>query len=166
MGTGPNVVPWRVMARDSEPVVELSAAPDRRGPLAVRARAWLEWQGRSVLGKGRLELLRRIDAEGSISAAARAMGVSYRAAWRWVEQMNRAAARPLVRTATGGSGGGGAQLTPLGRLMVASSRRLERRLEAFCQTMSEELASQLEALEQPGEGDEGTAQGRGEGEEP
>jgi len=116
-------------------------------PLAVRARAWLEWEGQSILGKGRLQLLAHIEAEGSISAAARAMGVSYRAAWRWVEQMNAAAARPVVLTSTGGKGGGGATLTPLGRFWLASARKVEARLAIFCREASADLGRALAEIE-------------------
>jgi len=114
----------------------------------VRARAWLEWNERSLLGKGRLALLEFIAQQGSISGAARAMGVSYRAAWRWVEQMNRAAARPLVVTSTGGRGGGGARLTPLGRFLLDATRHLEDRLNRFCEGLSLELVQALREVQE------------------
>ena len=105
----------------------------------VECRAWLEWQGESLLGRGRLELLERIAQQGSISAAARAMKVSYRAAWTWIDEMNRAAGEPLVETATGGKGGGGASLTHLGRSLLEAARLLKRRLAEFAVAMDAEL---------------------------
>jgi molybdate transport system regulatory protein len=105
----------------------------------VRSRAWLEWHGGSLLGQGRLALLESLGELGSISGAARAMGVSYRAAWRWIDAMNRVAGRPLVETSTGGRGGGGARLTPTGAAVLEAARRLNLRLDEFNQQMNQEL---------------------------
>ena len=77
------------------------------------------------MGPGKAELLEHIDATGSISAAARAMGMSYRRAWQLVEAMNRDFSEPLVTTATGGTRGGGAQVTTLGRDALARFRKME-----------------------------------------
>ncbi|MBA3910101.1 MAG: molybdenum-binding transcriptional regulator [Rhodobacter sp.] len=67
-----------------------------------------------VLGPGKAELLVRIRDTGSISAAGRAMGMSYKRAWLLVEEMNTAFKLPLVHSARGGAGGGGAALTETG----------------------------------------------------
>lgn len=72
-----------------------------------------------------LELLERIDASGSISAAAAAMGMSYKAAWQAVESINNLSREPVVIRQPGGSTGGGTCLTEYGRRMVATYRRLE-----------------------------------------
>ena len=79
------------------------------------------------LGPGKVALLEQIEREGSISAAGRAMGMSYRRAWLLVDSLNAAFAEPLVAKQTGGSGGGGAVLTRLGRDVVDRYRRIERR---------------------------------------
>lgn len=76
-----------------------------------------------------LELLERIDASGSISAAANAMGMSYKAAWQAVEAMNNLSEHPLVARQTGGKHGGGTTLTEYGRRVVAAYRRLEKERE-------------------------------------
>jgi molybdate transport system substrate-binding protein len=81
-----------------------------------------------VLGEGRLELLEWIDRCRSISAAARQVGVSYRHAWVMVQGVNQAAGEPLVEAAVGGRRGGGAALTPRGRLAVAVCRDLQEQL--------------------------------------
>lgn len=73
-----------------------------------------------------LELLERIDASGSISAAAGAMGMSYKAAWQAVEAINNLSHEPLVVRQPGGSTGGGTCLTDYGRRLVATYRRLEQ----------------------------------------
>jgi molybdenum ABC transporter molybdate-binding protein len=94
----------------------------------VGVRLWLERAGRSVIGPEQLQLLEAIDRCGSISAAARAVGVPYRRAWELVQGMNAAAGQALVTTATGGVEGGGARLTPLGRWAMAGCRRLQENL--------------------------------------
>lgn len=76
-----------------------------------------------------LELLERIDASGSISAAANAMGMSYKAAWQAVEAMNNLSEQPVVARQTGGKHGGGTTLTEYGRRVVAAYRRLEKERE-------------------------------------
>ena len=63
-------------------------------------------------------LLERIGELGSISAAARSMGMGYRHAWELVDEMNRLSPRTLVRKAAGGPGGGGAELTPEGEAVI------------------------------------------------
>ena len=80
-----------------------------------------------AIGPGKAELLDAIGRSGSISAAAREMGMSYRRAWLLVEAVNAAFVEPLVSTATGGSGGGGAHLTDFGRIVLDRYRRMEHR---------------------------------------
>lgn len=72
-----------------------------------------------------LELLERIDATGSISAAASDMGMSYKSAWQAVESINNLSEQPLVERKTGGQKGGGTTLTAYGRRVVGAYRRLE-----------------------------------------
>lgn len=69
----------------------------------------------AMLGPGKAELLERIGQSGSISAAGREMGMSYKRAWSLVEEMNAAFREPLVLSARGGAGGGGAHLTEAGK---------------------------------------------------
>jgi molybdate transport system regulatory protein len=84
------------------------------------------------LGPGKGELLERIAASGSISAAGRAMGMSYKRAWQLVETLNGYFRQPLVQAATGGRAGGGAQLTPLGRQVLAHYRAMTAATEQAC----------------------------------
>lgn len=81
------------------------------------------------LGPGKAHLLDLIRAEGSISGAGRAMGMSYKRAWSLVEEMNAAFADPLVRSVRGGPKGGGAEVTPTGEAVLAAYRRLEALVE-------------------------------------
>ena len=85
-------------------------------PRALRIRVQLLVGDAIVLGPGKVAVLREIDRVGSISAAARGLGMSYRRCWMLVETMNRAFREPLVATTVGARAG--AQLTELGREMA------------------------------------------------
>ena len=79
----------------------------------------------AMLGPGKAELLQRIGETGSISAAGRQMGMSYKRAWMLVEEMNAAFRAPLVDSARGGAGGGGAAVTDAGLAVIAAYRGFE-----------------------------------------
>jgi molybdate transport system regulatory protein len=83
-----------------------------------------------AIGPGKVALLEAIAGTGSISAAARALKMSYRRAWLLVDETNRCLAAPAVTTATGGNRGGGAVLTPAGIEFVRCYRDLEREAKA------------------------------------
>jgi molybdate transport system regulatory protein len=78
-----------------------------------------------MLGPGKADLLDGIRATGSIAAAGRTMGMSYKRAWGLVEEMNAGYRAPLVATARGGAAHGGASLTELGATVLEAYRRLE-----------------------------------------
>ncbi|MGL4398120.1 MAG: winged helix-turn-helix domain-containing protein [Hyphomicrobium sp.] len=73
---------------------------------------------RGRLGPGKLQLLQKIEELGSISAAGRAMKMSYRQAWALVDQLNHAFQEPVVISKMGGKSGGGAHLTDFGKLLL------------------------------------------------
>ncbi len=83
-----------------------------------------------VLGPGKVELLEAIDRTGSISAAGREMGMSYRRAWLLVSALNEMFGRTLVTTSPGGAGGGGAEVTDFGRAVAEAYRRADERSNA------------------------------------
>jgi molybdate transport system regulatory protein len=93
------------------------------------------------LARGRrwdhLELLERIAATGSITAAAGAMGMSYKVAWEAVEAINNLSDQPLVERKTGGQKGGGTTLTTYGRRVVGAYRRLEQEREQVLKKLAE-----------------------------
>ncbi|MDO5648611.1 winged helix-turn-helix domain-containing protein [Paracoccus sp. (in: a-proteobacteria)] len=91
----------------------------------LRIKLRLEYDSPLILGPGKAELLARIDRLGSISAAAREMGMSYKRAWTLVEEMNIAFADPVIDSSRGGTGGGGASVTPTGQAVLAHYRALE-----------------------------------------
>ena len=82
-----------------------------------------------AIGPGKADLLDAIERTGSISAAGRALGMSYRRTWMLVDTMNRCWKEPLVTTMLGGAKGGGAKVTPYGHEILAQYRDLEQRLE-------------------------------------
>jgi 8-oxo-dGTP diphosphatase len=85
--------------------------------------------GKTLLGEGRAELLELIDERGSLSGAAKEMGMSYRYAWGQVRRINEAAGAPVVDSTRGGPTGGRTSLTPLGRELVDAFRRVEDALQ-------------------------------------
>lgn len=91
---------------------------------SLTLRLYLDPKGR--LGPGKIELLEQIAATGSISAAARAMEMSYKRAWDLVEELKDMFGKPLVAAKTGGKRGGGAELTSVGEEVIRQFRDMER----------------------------------------
>jgi molybdate transport system regulatory protein len=83
-----------------------------------------------AMGPGRAELLEKIVESGSISAAAREMGMSYRRAWQLVEAINRSFTQQVVVTAIGGKRGGGTQITEFGMDVIKRFRAMESKASA------------------------------------
>ncbi|RTL36296.1 MAG: LysR family transcriptional regulator [Burkholderiales bacterium] len=113
----------------ADPPIRKNAAP---------VRPQLRWRLRvmcgelNAIGPGKIELLEAIQAHHSITAAAKALGMSYRRAWLLVDELNRSLKEPAVETAAGGSGGGGTALTPMGQRVLALYRGIEAQAEAAC----------------------------------
>lgn len=96
----------------------------------------------AMLGPGKAALLEAIARSGSISAAGRALGMSYKRAWTLVEALNGMFREPLVESARGGASGGGATLTPTGQAVLA----LFREIEAAAAEVNAERLAALKAL--------------------
>lgn len=94
-------------------------------PDTPRLRLRLLFGEDAMLGPGKADLLEQIRATGSIAAAGRAMGMSYKRAWNLVEEMNGAFREPLIARERGGPGGGGASLTPTGQAVLTHYRALQ-----------------------------------------
>lgn len=90
----------------------------------VRLRIYLG-EDEHKLGPGKIQLLEAIREQGSISAAARSMGMAYRHAWDLVDDLNRCFESPVVTASTGGREGGGAALTPFGEELIRRFRQME-----------------------------------------
>lgn len=97
-----------------------------------------------AMGPGKADLLEAIERSGSISAAGRALGMSYRRTWLLVDAMNRCWKEPLVETATGGSHGGGARVSTLGKRVLQCYRELAQHIDQAAQ--SPELAELFAAI--------------------
>lgn len=78
-----------------------------------------------AIGPGKADLLQAVEEAGSISEAARQMNMSYRRAWLLIDTMNRCFREPVVDTATGGKGGGGARITSFGKTVLRQYRAME-----------------------------------------
>jgi len=116
--------------------------PDGRPP---RLRIRLHFGPDALVGPGRTELLERIARTGSIAAAAREMGMSYKRAWTLIESLNAMFQEPVVTSARGGPGVGGAALTPTGQRVIDLYRGLESaaaqaaapQIQALCDLMAD-----------------------------
>ena len=102
------------------------------------------------IGPGKAQLLEAVGEFGSISAAARSMGMAYRHAWELIDDMNQCFRSPVVETTSGGRAGGGATLTPFGDEVVRRFRAMEK---AACEAM----ARDIEALDREVVGTEAPA---------
>ena len=96
-----------------------------------------------AMGPGKAQLIARIEETGSISAAARAMGMSYRRAWQLVEALNRDFRKPVIATAIGGQRGGGAHVTPFGRRIARRFRAMEDKASAAIAADLKRFAAEL-----------------------
>ena len=98
----------------------------------------LDFDAARHVGHGKIRLIETIAAEGSISAAARTMGMSYRRAWQLVDAINKSFAQQVVVTAVGGQSGGGTRVTPFGQEVLKRFREIEEKA-------SESIAADLQS---------------------
>lgn len=96
-----------------------------------RGRIWIDGPDGVFIGHGRVVLLERIREHGSITKAAKSMEMAYRHAWDLVDSMNRQAVEPFVVVATGGRGGGGAQVTEAGEKAIKLFWKLQEDFRKF-----------------------------------
>lgn len=123
------------------------AVPKLRHPERTGLHIRVVLDGGVAVGPGRADLLQGIADAGSIAAAARAMGMSYRRAWLLVEDTAKAFGAPVVVAATGGADGGHARLTELGAAIVALYREIERKAG---EAASGEMAALQALMREPG----------------
>ena len=103
-----------------------------------------------AMGPGKAALLEAVERAGSISGAARDMGMSYRQAWLLVDTMNSCFSEPLVESATGGTGGGGARITQLGHEVLRQYRAMEKKAEASIAPEMDAFATLMKRSTSPG----------------
>ncbi|MGM0767078.1 MAG: winged helix-turn-helix domain-containing protein [Pseudomonadota bacterium] len=106
-------------------------SPQKNKPCAALIRPRLYIGDGIAIGPGKIDLLRAVGETRSIAAAARLLGVPYKRAWLLIATLNEGFGQPVVATATGGKGGGGASLTTLGQELVVAYDALEKRLNAL-----------------------------------
>lgn len=117
--------------------------------LEVKGSLWITAGGESLGGHGRMALLRAVVEHGSITQAAKAFGMSYKAAWDAVDAMNRVAGEPLVERRPGGRGGGSTQLTARGKRLLERYAQLDAVHQRFVHqltTGSFDLAEEFSIL--------------------
>ncbi len=124
-------------ARPSPPDRRTSRQP-RSSALQVQGSLWIEAGGRSLGGHGRMALLEAVAERGSITHAARAFGMSYKAAWDAIDLMNTLSGTPLVERVTGGKGGGGTRLTAHGHRLIERYRQLDEVHQRFVRLLTEQ----------------------------
>ena len=91
----------------------------------------IDFSDHAAVGPGKIELLEAIAASGSLSQAARSIGMSYRRAWLLMSSLNTSFRKPVARAVTGGRGGGGATLTDFGRELIERYRALDRDISSI-----------------------------------
>ncbi len=107
---------------------------------AVRFR--IDFGRDEAVGPGKIALLEHIGTSGSLSGAARELGMSYRRAWQLLESLNGGFAKPVAATSRGGRAGGGATLTPFGRALIRIYREFDAEVQARAARRFRTIASQ------------------------
>ena len=102
----------------------------------IRARFWITGNHSGYIGIGRIELLENIEQYGSISQAAKNMGMSYKKAWKLIEELNHMYDEPLIVKVKGGKAGGGSELTTKGKQLIKDFKKIETKLSLFLQELS------------------------------
>ena len=97
------------------------------------------------VGPGKIELLRAVDKHGSLSEAAKTIGLSYRRAWLLVKDLNDTFRKPITTSTVGGRAGGGACVTPLGKMLISAYDKAHRYHRDYLNTDLKTLAGMLSA---------------------
>lgn len=110
----------------------------------IFGRIWVDIDDKNFLGKGKVELLKKIDYYGSISKAAKDMKMSYKAAWDIVKEINSLSSQPVIETKIGGLDGGGSRLTPKGKQLIAVFEAIEKDLNRFLKNAQNKINKLLQ----------------------
>ena len=97
----------------------------------IKSRIWIEADGHVLLGEGRVSLLKAIADTGSLTKAAKSIGMSYKKAWSLIDAINKRAEKPVISTSIGGKGGGGAILTSYGKSLINTFDMINQNCWAF-----------------------------------
>lgn len=107
--------------------------------LGLSGNLWFNQAEHKFLGGDRIDLLCKIDELGTITKAAKAVGVSYKTAWETVNTINNLAEKPLVDRIAGGKGGGGTSLTPAGKKVIREFQTIQEELHKFLGNLEQKL---------------------------
>ncbi|MFB9054326.1 winged helix-turn-helix domain-containing protein [Formosa undariae] len=99
--------------------------------MEIKSRIWIEKDGKPFIGYGKIELLKKVDSEHSITAAAKALKMSYKKAWNLLNDMEQLAEEPLLVKSIGGKSGGSSKLTPYGKQLITQFEHLNTKCETF-----------------------------------
>ena len=105
----------------------------------IKSRIWIESENHVLLGEGRVQLLKAIETEGSLSKAAKTLGLSYKKAWSLIDSVNKSAKKPVTINSTGGKGGGGAELTDYGKQLIAVFEEINKNCWNFLDEQIQKL---------------------------
>ena len=97
----------------------------------IRSRIWIETEEGMFLGNGRVKLLKAIDETGSLSKAAKLIGMSYKKAWNLIDSVNKHAEQTVVEKSTGGIDGGGTSVTAYGKALIRQFDTLNEETISF-----------------------------------
>jgi len=111
--------------------------------MKVKGNFWLEKNGKSFLGRGRIELLKKIDRYGSISKAAKEMKMSYKAAWDAIDIINKLSKYDVVEKNSGGKGGGGTKLTEYGKKLIAVYEKAQTEFENALNAIEKQIKKSI-----------------------
>ncbi|HEY1608471.1 MAG TPA: TOBE domain-containing protein [Paraburkholderia sp.] len=117
-----------------------SSPPPASGPLALGGSVWFQAGQQTLGGAARIALLAAIRDTGSITGAAKAVGMSYKGAWDAIDAMNNLAGEPLVVRSAGGKGGGGTLLTPRALKLIETFQAVEREHQRFLERAGAAIA--------------------------
>lgn len=117
------------------------ARPSKKSKSGVLANLSLLNKSKNALAAEQVDLLEAVDTEGSITAAAKVVGISYKTAWEKLDAINNLSPRPLVLRSAGGAKGGGTSLTDYGRRIVQGFRAMEQEHAAYLQRLGNKVKS-------------------------
>lgn len=105
----------------------------------IKSRIWIESENHVLLGEGRVHLLKAIEETGSLSKAAKTLNLSYKKAWHLIDSVNKTAKEPVTINSIGGKGGGGAELTPYGKLLIIAFDDINKNCWEFLDKQLEKI---------------------------
>ena len=107
--------------------------------MEIKSRLWIEKEGKAFIGYGRIKLLKEVDKTASISAAAKALKMSYKKAWNLLNEIETLAEQPVLVKNIGGKNGGGTQVTDYGKRLILQFETLNENCINFLENEYKKL---------------------------